>query len=48
MSCALLREGKTVAMVTDAGMPGISDPGTELVRTARECSTLIEALPKRR
>jgi len=41
----LLREGKAVAMVSDAGMPGISDPGTELVRTARECGASIDALP---
>jgi 16S rRNA (cytidine1402-2'-O)-methyltransferase len=41
----LLLEGKTVAMVSDAGMPGISDPGTELVRTARECGAAIEVLP---
>ncbi|MHB9130626.1 MAG: 16S rRNA (cytidine(1402)-2'-O)-methyltransferase [Armatimonadota bacterium] len=28
---ALLREGKDVALVTDAGMPGISDPGQALI-----------------
>ena len=28
---ALLREGKAVALVTDAGMPGVSDPGARLV-----------------
>ena len=41
----LLGQGKTVVMVTDAGMPGISDPGTDLVRTARECHASIEVLP---
>ncbi len=41
----LLLDGKTVAMVSDAGMPGISDPGTELVREARNCGAVVEALP---
>ena len=42
---ALLREGKTVAAITDAGMPGISDPGAELVRAAREAGAAVEVLP---
>ena len=44
----LLGEGKRVALVTDAGTPGISDPGTELVALARERlgdDVRIEALP---
>jgi 16S rRNA (cytidine1402-2'-O)-methyltransferase len=41
----LLLVGKTVAMVSDAGMPGISDPGSELVREARECGAAIDVLP---
>jgi 16S rRNA (cytidine1402-2'-O)-methyltransferase len=41
----LLASGKTVAVVTDAGMPGISDPGVELIRVARETSAAIEVLP---
>ncbi len=36
----LLREGKSIAMVTDAGSPGISDPGFLVVRAA-----LAEGLP---
>jgi 16S rRNA (cytidine1402-2'-O)-methyltransferase len=40
-----LRAGKTVAVITDAGMPGISDPGVELVRAAREIGSPVEVLP---
>lgn len=42
---ALLSEGKTVAVVSDAGMPGISDPGVELVREARKIGAAVEVLP---
>ncbi len=42
---ALLEEGKTVCAVTDAGTPGISDPGLELVRAARNAGAPIDALP---
>lgn len=44
----LLGEGKHVALVTDAGTPGISDPGSELVHQARERlgdELHIEAIP---
>jgi 16S rRNA (cytidine1402-2'-O)-methyltransferase len=40
-----VQDGKTVAMVSDAGMPGISDPGAELVREAQACGAAIEVLP---
>lgn len=33
---AMLRNGQTLALVTDAGTPGISDPGNMLVRAVRE------------
>ncbi|HLJ84648.1 MAG TPA: 16S rRNA (cytidine(1402)-2'-O)-methyltransferase [Candidatus Eremiobacteraceae bacterium] len=41
----LLAAGKTVAMVSDAGMPGISDPGIEMIRAARAAGAAIEVLP---
>ena len=34
-----------VAVVTDAGMPGISDPGVELVAAAREQNVPVDVLP---
>ena len=34
-----------VALVTDAGMPGISDPGSALVAAAREAGIAVEVLP---
>ncbi|HVM59039.1 MAG TPA: 16S rRNA (cytidine(1402)-2'-O)-methyltransferase [Candidatus Paceibacterota bacterium] len=45
---AALGDGKRVALVTDAGTPGISDPGSELVALARERlgeHVRIEAIP---
>ena len=38
-------QAQRVAVVTDAGMPGISDPGTELVGAAREAGVPIDVLP---
>ncbi|MGH8914896.1 MAG: 16S rRNA (cytidine(1402)-2'-O)-methyltransferase [Acidimicrobiia bacterium] len=42
---ASLTEGKTVALVTDAGMPAVSDPGAEVVRRAREGGHRVSVIP---
>lgn len=42
---ALLAEGKHVVLVTDAGTPGLSDPGADLVAHAREEGVRIESIP---
>jgi 16S rRNA (cytidine1402-2'-O)-methyltransferase len=42
---ALLREGKNVALVTDAGMPLVSDPGRILVQTCREQGIAVTPIP---
>ncbi|MDY2629020.1 MAG: 16S rRNA (cytidine(1402)-2'-O)-methyltransferase [Lachnospiraceae bacterium] len=41
----LMRQGKEIALVTDAGTPGISDPGEELVRQCYEAGIPVTALP---
>jgi 16S rRNA (cytidine1402-2'-O)-methyltransferase len=41
----LLKEGKTVALVTDAGTPAISDPGVSAVSAAREAGAVITVVP---
>src|SRR5262245_26180494 len=40
-----LQEGSDVAIVTDAGMPGVSDPGLELVQAAIEQGIRVDAIP---
>ena len=40
-----IEEGETLAMVSDAGMPVISDPGYRLVRIARERGLDVEPIP---
>lgn len=37
--------GEVIAYCTDAGMPGVSDPGMRLVRTARAAGVPVEVLP---
>ena len=40
-----MMEGKNVALITDAGTPGISDPGEELVRLCCEAGIEVTSLP---
>ena len=40
-----LREGATVALLTDAGMPSVSDPGYRLVVAALEAGVRVTAVP---
>jgi 16S rRNA (cytidine1402-2'-O)-methyltransferase len=41
----LLREGKSVALVSDAGMPGFSDPGARLVTACAEAGVPVVVVP---
>jgi 16S rRNA (cytidine1402-2'-O)-methyltransferase len=40
-----LKEGRTVVVITDAGMPGVSDPGYRLTRLAVDEGITVTALP---
>ena len=42
---ALLAQGKSLALVSDAGTPGISDPGARLTAAAREAGYRISPVP---
>lgn len=40
-----LKEGKNIALITDAGTPGISDPGEDIVRICYEQGVPVTSLP---
>lgn len=40
-----MQEGLNVAVITDAGTPGISDPGEELVRQCMEAGIVVTSIP---
>ena len=42
---AMLKTGKNIALVSDAGTPGICDPGYVLMRQAREEGVAVEVIP---
>ena len=42
---ARIATGSTIALVSDAGMPVLSDPGFRLVRVAREQNIVVEPIP---
>lgn len=41
----MMKEGKNIAIITDAGTPGISDPGEEVVRQCFEVGIQVTSLP---
>ncbi len=43
--CTKILQGQTIALISDAGTPGISDPGFLLVRTCVEKGVPVETLP---
>ena len=40
-----MQEGMNIALITDAGTPGISDPGEELVKMCYEAGVEVTSLP---
>lgn len=45
MIISRIQNGETCVLVTDAGMPAISDPGEDLVRLAHENNIKVESVP---
>ena len=41
----ILKSGSDLLVVTDAGMPGVSDPGYRLVRAAVDANILVKVIP---
>lgn len=41
----MLKEGKTISLISDAGTPCISDPGTELIKSLRENNLQYSIIP---
>jgi len=41
----ILLEGKNIALVSDSGTPGISDPGTKLIKTCIENNIIVVPVP---
>jgi len=42
---SLVAQGKVVALITDAGSPGVSDPGERIVRAAIDAGLLVTSTP---
>ena len=40
-----LRQGQVIALVTDGGMPGVSDPGERIIRSVRRENLPLEVIP---
>ena len=40
-----LRQGRRIAFVSDAGTPGVADPGSQLIAAAQEAGLIVEVLP---
>lgn len=41
----LLKDSKSVALISDAGMPAICDPGAYLIKAARDSGIIVESVP---